>query len=152
MSEFRFRLQKVLELRERLANESATRLAAARTEADRAMSLMKELEQARARGVEKAGETMNGNTSAGELQRIALLIEQLDEHLEAAETAHREAGEKVTDLAGAFERAFTERQVIERLRERKLADWRETEGRADQATMDAVALTRHTRRTNEGTT
>jgi flagellar export protein FliJ len=150
MSEFRFRLQKVLELRERLARESATRLAAARSEADRAMSLMKELEEARERGVEKAGETMNGNPSAGELQRIALLIEQLDEHLEAAQTAHREAGEKVTDLAGAFERAFTERQVIERLRARKLADWRETEERADQANMDAVALTQHTRRTNEG--
>jgi flagellar FliJ protein len=151
MSGFRFRLQKVLELRERLELESATRLAAARHEADVAMTLMKDLEGARARGVDKAGETVAGSTSAGELQRIALLIEQLDQHLDVAENAHREAGEKATDLAVAFERAFTDRQIIERLRNRKLADWRDAEQRTDQATMDEVALTQHTRRNKEDT-
>jgi len=149
MSGFRFNLQKVLELRERLQVESAMRLAAARTEADRAKHAMQALEEARVRGVEEAGRTATNPTSAGELQRIALLIDQIDQHLDAAETAHREAGEKVTDIAAEFKRAFIERQVLDRLRTRKLADWRETEQRVDQAKMDEVALVRHTRRTNE---
>lgn len=149
MSGFRFRLQKVLELRERLEQESATRLAAARQEAAEARQAMEALQSARERGVEAAGRTASASTTAGELQRIALLIEHLDEHLAAAENAHREAGDKVNELAAAFERALTERQVIERLRERKLADWRGNEQKRDQALMDAVAVTRHARKTIE---
>jgi flagellar FliJ protein len=149
MNGFRFRLQKVLDLRERLERESATALAAARNEAAEARQAMEALQHARERGVVEAGRTASASATAGELQRIALLIEHLDEHLAVAESAHREAGDKVNDLAAAFERALTERQVIERLRERKLADWRGNEDKRDQALMDAVAVTRYARKVIE---
>jgi flagellar export protein FliJ len=150
MSRFRFRLQKVLELRARMEKESATRLAAARHEAEAAQREREALEQARNRGIEEAEKAAGTPVAAGELQQIALMIQQLDEHLQAAEKAEGEADAKVGGLVVEFEQALTRRQVIDRLRERQLATWRESEERLDRSAMDAIAHNRHNNRSQNG--
>jgi flagellar FliJ protein len=150
MSKFRFKLQKVLELRERLEKESATQLAAARHDADLAQQALRHLQEAKQQGAEEAGKAAEARVPAGELQQIALMIEQLEQHLEAAEQAAREADARVHDMVAEFEKCVTNRQVIDKLKERQIANWREGEQRSDQRTMDAVAIARYTRKRREG--
>jgi len=150
MSKFRFRLQKILELRERLEKESATKLAQARTQADLAERARAEIADARDKGVAEAGKAAGAPVTAGELQRIARMIEQFDQHLQVAEEAAGEADARVGGLVVEFEQAFTRRQVMDRLRQRHLATWREGEERLDRSTMDALALQRHTHKKKDG--
>jgi flagellar FliJ protein len=152
MSKFRFKLQKVLELRERLEKESATQLAAARQDAELAQQALRHLQDARQQGAEEAGKAAEAPIPAGELQQIALMIAQLEQHLDAAEQAAREADARVLDLVSEFEKCVTNRQVIDKLKERQIANWREDEQRSDQRIMDAVALARYTRKRREGGT
>jgi flagellar FliJ protein len=150
MKKFRFRLQKVLELRERLEKESATKLAEARTQAELAQRERDTIATARDKGVAEAGKAAGTPVSAGELQRIARMIEQFDQHLQVAEEKAGEADARVGGLVVEFEQAFTRRRVMDRLRERHLATWREGEVRVDRSNMDAIALQRHTRKKTDG--
>lgn len=146
MKGFRFRLQKVLEHRERLEKESAVRLAEARNEAEAALRAVESLEAARRAGAERAGRVSLDGVTAGELQRLALLVQQLDQHLVAASEAMDDADRHVDAMTTEFEDALTQRRVLDRLREKHLLLWRSEEEQRDRAVMDAIALTRHTRR------
>lgn len=152
MSGFRFKLQKVLDLRQRLEKESATRLVTAREEAAQAQAALEALRQAWRQGVEEAGRTAETPVSAGELQQLSMLISQLEAHLEAAQTASQEADAHVHEMLVEFERAFKDRQVMDKLRERQHATWAENVNRQDQMAIDAVALSQHTRKPREGET
>ncbi len=149
VSGFRFRLQKVLEVREQREKESATRLAEAHNEAVLAEQKRLAIEAARNRGVEGTSRGSGTPAPAGTLQQMALFIAQLDEHLAVAEKAQEEAGARVDTARNEFRHALTQRQVMDRLRERYLTLWREGEERLDRTTMDAVALARFTRRQQE---
>ncbi len=146
MRGFRFRLQKVLELREQTEKESALRLVEARMEAAAALRALESLEEARRAGAEQAGRVADGGVPAGELQRLALLVHQLDLHVAVASEAARDADARVDDLAAEFEDAFTQRRVIDRLREKHLELWKVEENQRDRATMDEFAIVRHARR------
>lgn len=146
MRNFRFRLQKVLELRERAEKESAVRLVEARIEAEAALRAVESLEAARLAGAERAGRVSLDGITAGELQRLSLLVQQLDQHLAAASEAADSADARVDEMSTEFEGALIRRRVLDRLREKHLELWRSEEEQRDRATMDAIALSRHTRR------
>ena len=150
MGGFRFRLQKILELRERLEKESAVRLNTARVDADAAQRALETLEAARRGSTEDVGRTAGAAVQAGELQRLALLVEQLDLHLAVASEAMEEADARVDDLEVEFSDAITRRRVLDKLREKHLEMWKTEEVQHDRATMDAIALARHALRRVQG--
>lgn len=149
MKNFRFRLQKVLELRERAEKESAVRLADARCRAEAASRAVESLAAARRASVERADTVRIEGVTAGELQSLSLLVQQLDRHLEIAIEAANSADAQLHHVTAEFEAAMTRRRVIDRLREKHLESWRSERERRDRAAMDAIALARHTRRQEE---
>jgi flagellar FliJ protein len=151
MGGFRFRLQKILELRARLEKESASRLNTARVEADVAQRAMETLELARRESSEEVGRAGGATIQAGELQRLSLFVQQLDLHLAVASEAMDEADARVDDMQSEFKDALTRRRVLDNLREKHLGLWKTEESQRDRATMDAIALARHaSKRAGEG--
>jgi flagellar export protein FliJ len=149
MSNFRFGLQKVLELRRRLEKESARKLSEARVDAAVALEVVQALEQVRQASAEQVSSTGNGVVPAGELQRLALIVSTLDDHLEVANDTSDEADAKVTGLSSEFQSAHADRRALDILKEKHRALWNAQEEKRDRALLDAVALARHVRRAQE---
>ena len=149
MSTFRFKLQKLLDLRRHVEKESAVRLAKARTDASEARRTVEELEALRMAGAEEVGKAAAETINAGELQRLAWLVERLDEHIDEASELSREAERIADGLATEFEEALTRRRVLDKLQERDHANWKSDEDRRDRAAMDAIAIDRHARKSGE---
>jgi len=143
MSGFRFKLQRILELRARLEKESAIRLNTARVDAEVAQRALETLEAARRGSAQESGPTAGAAVQAGELQRHALVAQQLDLHLAVANEAMEEADARVDNLQVEFSDALTRRRVLDKLREKHLELWQTEEVQRDRATMDAIALARH---------
>jgi flagellar FliJ protein len=142
MAGFRFKLQKILELRARLEKESAVRLNAARIDAEAAQRALEALEAARRGKAQESGQS-GAAVQAGELQRHALVAQQLDLHLAVASEAMDEADARVDNLEVEFSDALTRRRVLDKLREKHLQLWQTDEVQRDRATMDAIAIARH---------
>lgn len=143
MSTFRFRLQKVLDLRKAYEQESAARVAEARRAAEDAQRKVAELDSAREAGIAELERAGSGARSAGELQHLSFIIEQIGEHLAAADAASRSADERVDQLVTEFTQAVRQRRVIDQLRDRQHGAWRSAQVQADRKLMDELALTRH---------
>jgi flagellar protein FliJ len=149
MSAFRFRLQRVLELRERVEQTAAARLAAARDEADAAGRALESLHALRAAGVGEIA-AAHGARTAGQMQNLTFLIDRLDGRLEAARGASAAADAAVREREGEFTAAFQERRVLDRLRERREEEWRAETGGEDRRRMDEIALSRFVRKPGPG--
>ncbi|HET7275495.1 MAG TPA: flagellar export protein FliJ [Longimicrobiaceae bacterium] len=147
---FKFPLQRVLELREKREQEVASVLQEARTSADQAHRECGELELVRDRGARSLSDARMTAATVGQLQNLSYVLQRLDQHLLDAQAAAERADEKVTLCLDDFTAAFRDRRVIDRLRERHLESWRETETQLDRKTMDALALTRHTKDMKSG--
>lgn len=143
---FRFRLQRVLELKEKQEKEVAIRLAHARAGEEEARAAMAALQSVREEGVQRAHEAQRSSPSIGELQNLRFLVEQLNEALEQAGQEVEGAASEVRRCMDEFTAAFKARKVLDRLRERDQENWRAEEIHADQQTMDEVALTGFTHR------
>jgi flagellar protein FliJ len=142
---FRFRLQKLLELRAQAEQASARRLAEARTDADAAQRAVEEIE--RAQQEDHAGRPVDGETRpAGELQRRALISSQIDDYLAAADETRRVADEAVTEMSSEFNEALARRRVLDKLKEKHQARYNGEQEQQDRAAMDAIALSRHGRK------
>jgi flagellar FliJ protein len=137
---FRFRLQRVLELREEHEQSVATQLVQARDVASAAREVRDTLESARtdlaAQGRQPA--------SVGELQNLSFLMEQLDVRMTDAHSAVGDADEAVDRVQSELRAAFQDRRAIDLLRERHLESWKAAETQLDRQTMDEIALTRFT--------
>ena len=142
---FKFPLQRILELKEKKEQAVAARLAAAQDGADRARRSREAVEAARAAGVQRLAETRDAAPTVGELQNASFVIESIDRHLDEATVAVREAEANVSSCLREFTAATQERQVLARLRERKLALWQTEEVQADRKAMDEIAVTRFAR-------
>ena len=95
---FRFRLQRVLELREEREKAMAAELAAARTAADAARDQQASLEAVRD---SSRGELHAANTAApriGHLQQLGLVLDSIDQRLQTA-TEQTQAAERAADTA-----------------------------------------------------
>ena len=137
---FRFRLQRVLELRERREQAVATELVQAKDAASAARETREALESART----DLASAPAVASSVGELLNLAFLLEQLDARVTDADSAVGEADETVTRVQDALRVAFQDRRALDLLRERHLDSWRAAETQLDRQTMDEIALTRFT--------
>lgn len=141
MRRFRFRLQGLLRvcvLREREARCSLAHLLRALEEAHHA-------HQEAQRALKEAEERLRTADRADRL-RIA------SAHLEAARREVLEAQKRRVDLQQRVEAAWARflqvrrrRQVVERLRDRRLRQHREEEGRREQMQLDDIATTRRSK-------
>lgn len=138
---FRFRLQQVLDLREKQEREIASQLANALGAEREAQATLEDLRAVRIAGAEGAA---GAPRSVGELTNLAFILAQMDGQIANASDAVAAAGETVTQMKTALTAAFQDRRVLDRLRERQAESHRTTEGQIDQRAMDDIALTRYT--------
>ena len=142
---FKFRLQRVLELREKDEQDKARSLAAAEEGAERARAsrdqLMRMQEESRAELM--AAQT--GMPRVGHLQQLNIVLISLEQRLIQANEAVAGAEQIVADARGALEIAARDRQVLDRLKEKHEQVWRTGELHADRQQMDEIALTRFAR-------
>ena len=144
---FRFRLQQVLDLRQKqernLASQLATAMHAERAAKETLDGLCAE-RQASAEGV-KGGQSR----SVGELANVAFIMQQLDGQIANANDLVTAANDSVSQVKEAFTAAFKDRRVLDRLRERHEETYRVTAEQTDRRTMDDIALSRFVHNENE---
>ena len=124
---FRFRLQRVLELRERKERDAATAIGAAEEQAEQARAEQERLEAARDAMAEMPA--IASEASVGALRTFHFLLGRLDERVAHANAATASAEHTVT-------------QKQDELRERHVETQRAAESAADRQQMDEIALTR----------
>lgn len=150
MNAFRFKLDPVLALRERQEKDSAAGLARARRDQDAAQRARSDLEAAVEAGRSRLARAHGAGGPAGHLQNLALVVGTVGDHLRAADQRCREAEERVVESMKDFHHAFRKRRTLERLRAKRIEEWRCEQDRGEQKTMDEVALTRHGRARCDG--
>lgn len=145
MSGFKFRLQKVLDLRVHRERESATRLGEAQRrvrEAEHALAL---LNAVRASTAEQLFRAHGDGGTVGQLQNLRFILGQLDARIADA-TAERDiAEEQVQDRLREFTYALQQRRVLEHLKERQYEASREEATQWERKVMDDIAIARHAR-------
>ena len=151
MSMFRFRLQKILELRKQRETESATRLAAAREAATLARRAQAALERLRDESVKVLDSGGESGRVVGELRSVEIVVEHLNRQIQEARGLSQAADEDVKRLLDEFTSAFGERRAVDLLRERQHDEWKANEADKDRKVMDSVAMARFTRRQTQAT-
>ena len=142
---FKFRLQRVLEMRVQTEQDAATRLAAARSEEEAALLERLRLEAASDQGIERAASSAGEQPKIGQLQNLRFLVERLNDEIEFAQQEVDAAAEDVREKLEEYSTAFRDRRMIDKLREKALETHRNEEVQADRKTMDSVALARFLR-------
>ena len=141
---FKFRLQRVLELRAQKERDKAASLARANDAADAARAERDALASARD---ELATTGQNAAATVGELQNLSFLLARLDERVVEAGSAVAAAEETVQQVQDELVVAHQERRAFDRLREKHEEQWRTTTGQQERQRMDEIALARFTHRT-----
>ena len=142
---FKFRLQRVLDLRSKTEEEAAIRLADARREEEEARQAAAQLEAARNEGLQRAVGMPGERATIGQLQNLRFVVERLSDGVELAHREAEAAGKQVGQRLEEFSAAFRDRRMLDKLRERSLESWKTTEVNADRQTMDNIALARFVR-------
>ena len=142
---FKFRLQRLLELRSKREQETATQLARARSQAEAARAAYESLAAARSESRERLQGAVTGAPSVGQLQHLSYVLERLDQRITEAGETMQSAEEDVRRTQGEFDAAFKNRRVLDKLRERHLEAWRTDEVQDDRRHMDGIALAQFTR-------
>jgi flagellar protein FliJ len=137
---FRFRLQQVLDLREKQERHLATQLAAAMGAEREAKNALNGLRAEREAGSEAIKDGQSH--SVGELANLAFMMQQLDDRIAGANDTVSAANNSVSQVQEALTAAFKDRRVLDRLRERHEETYRATAEQTDRRTMDDIALSR----------
>ena len=147
---FRFRLQRVLDMRARTERDAATALVSAQEAADAARDEQLRLERQREQ-LSAAQRTPDAaGASVGELRNLGFLLERMDEQVAGAAQLTAAAEGTVLAREDALRAAFRDRRTLDRLREKHQDAWRAGEIAQDRALMDEIALTRFTTQGNSG--
>ncbi len=142
---FRFRLQRVLELREKAEQARARALQDANDQADTVRRQQDAIQALRRVQRESLDAASRGLIAAGELQHLSFIIGQLDERLVRVGDDMQEAERIVAEAQAALQAASRDRRVIDRLKERHAERWYDAAQLRDRNHMDEIALTRFTR-------
>jgi flagellar protein FliJ len=142
MSRFRFRLQRVLELREEAERTRAAALGDAEGAATAARDARDAIQSVRTAGQAQLSDASAGGTTVGALQQMQYVLGALDARLEIANSSVTTADSLVRRAQDELREAFQARHALDTLREKHADAHRAAEQSADRATMDAIALTR----------
>jgi flagellar FliJ protein len=139
---FKFRLQRVLELREENEQEKARLLANAEAVAEQARANRDELVRMREESRTELLAAQTGHSRVGQLQQLNIVVVALEQRILLANDAVANAEKLVVDARHAVELAARDRQVLDRLKEKHAQVWRMEELHADRQHMDEIALSR----------
>jgi flagellar export protein FliJ len=142
MSRFKFRLQRVLELREEAERARAIALTAAQDSATAARSARDAIDSAREAGRQTLAQASSTGMQVGTLQQMQLVLGALDSRLLSADGAVVTAESLVRRAQDELRAAFQARQALDTLREKQHETHRQAEVMADRTLMDEIALTR----------
>lgn len=144
MSRFKFRLQRLLDLRHKREQEAASAVGAARSASEAAAQRESELtarrDQTRQELLPAAGQTVR----VGQLHEIAYLVRALDTHVADAQKASKAAEQVVHEKMEELGVAMRDRRVLDRLKDRRSEEWRAEDARQEREVMDAIARNRYT--------
>ncbi len=144
---FKFRLQRVLELREQSEQARARAVRDATDNADDARRRQDAIASLRTLQRETLSAAARGFITAGELQHLQFLIGALDDRLVRAADDVAAAERVVAEAQAALQRASRDRRVLDRLKDRHSERWTDATVQRDRTLMDEIALTQFTRRT-----
>lgn len=147
---FRFRLERIRELREHDEDRAREQLAASLGAQLRGQAML----EAASRLVTDAqaaqrGDAGVGAIDAGDLQARQLWLERLQRERADAELALERASAEVDARRGALVEASRRREALERLKERRRQEHRALMERREGALLDEMALTGHVRQMRE---
>ncbi len=143
---FKFRLQRLLDLRAAREREKSVEMVRAEAECDAMRARLTDLQAARDDSRTRLLAPAGSQGTVGQLRNLAFIVEQLDRQVDSATTAMNVAESAAAVVRQDLNAAHVERRVLDRLRDRHVADWRGAESQPDRQTMDGIALTRFTQR------
>ena len=143
MSRFRFRLQRVLELREQTERARSVALAEAEEQANAARDVRDAIADVRNSGQLTLSNASNSGSTVGALQQMQFVLGALDERLVLADSSVVTADSLVRRAQDELRTAFQARHALDTLREKQEDAHRAAELGADRARMDEIALTRY---------
>ncbi|BAH37369.1 MAG TPA: flagellar export protein FliJ [Gemmatimonas aurantiaca] len=146
---FRFRLQRILELREQHEQAKARELASARDAADRAAEARLSLQTLRSDSEAQLHAARGNGPRIGHLTQLGTVLTALDERLVVAGDAVKEADAEVRQAQELLEEAARDRRVLDRLKSRHADAWRSDEAQRDRTLMDEVALMQFARKQDQ---
>ena len=112
MSAFKFRLQQVLDLREKQEMQSAAKLAEAESAADEARIARTALESIQNSGARALHEAHAAEPTIGHLKTMGYVIEQLNHHIDGAQSRVDEAEQIVDKTRMELTSALQARRVL----------------------------------------
>ena len=142
MTKFLFRLQRVLELRAQQEQALAESLARALDRETEAREAEKSLNAVRRASAEQFAAAHSNTVTAGQMQNIGYLIEQLDEYLTVASDVANDAAAQADAARDQLVVAHQARRTLDRLRDKQFDEWTQTVSRHDQQQTDSFALTK----------
>lgn len=139
---FKFRLQRLLDLRQLAEREAAIALATARNAEEEARrekaSIAAQRTATRALLLPPAG----SHSRVSELRQVSLLLERLDAGSAQADYKVSKAANQVQQRQVQLSESVTNRRVLDRLKERQRETWRVDDERAERAVMDDIGRAR----------
>ncbi len=136
---FRFRLQRVLGVRESFEKMRAAELAQAAA-AERDATAARDAAEARLEARRASSTLGTGATmTAGMLHNLGLTVRAADHEATVAEDTRAAAHDAAEESGDRYLDARRDRRVLERLRDGRHESWQEDEERRDRRAMDDIA-------------
>jgi len=142
MSRFKFRLQRVLELREEAEKARAIALVSAQGQATAARDTRDAIAQVRAINHESLTTASNTGCTVGALQQLQYVLGALDVRLQFADSSVVTADSLVRHAQDELRTAFQARHALDTLKDKQAEAHHTAAQDADRVMMDEIALTR----------
>lgn len=142
---FKFRLQRILELREQKEKAQARELASAQHTAELAAQTQEMIAAIRQDSRQQVQAATESAPRVGHLHQFDSVLNALDARLIDATDAVVAAESTVAAAQQLLADAARDRKVLDRLKSRHADAWRADEAQKDRLSMDEIALTRFTR-------
>lgn len=142
---FRFRLQRLLDLRQKAEQAKARELAEAQDAAEQAREQRDALARLEEASREEIARTHDALPRVGHLHQLGMVLQSLEQRVEVAHEQVNEAENIVSGARQALEQAARNRKVLDRLKEKQADMWRTGEQQRDRQLMDEIALNRFAR-------
>lgn len=142
MSRFRFRLQRVLELREEAERARAVALSDAEGKASAAREERDAIVEARSAGRDSIASASQVGNTVGTLMQMQFVLNAMDTRIQVANSGVMTADSLVRRAQDELRAAFQARHALHTLREKQELAHRAAVEQRERATMDEIALTR----------
>jgi flagellar FliJ protein len=142
MSRFKFRLQRLLDLRHKKEQEAASAVAIARAAAEAAALREEDLTTRRDSTRQELLPAEGQTVRVAQLHEVAFLVRALDDRVQDAHKVSVAAERSMHERLGELGDAMRDRRVLDRLKDRRSEEWRTEDARLEREIMDTIARNR----------